>query len=190
MKTPNVSPPGSEMDLKGMVFGGGSLLALDAPPKRKKGKWYWLCQCQLHNVKPKYFRITKLLSGEIKSCGCHGGSVGKNNDDLVGQQIGFVKVFDETRINGNRPEYLVHCVVCNTEKWVRVENLRKHTGISCVCTPRLKNRTIGQYTVLDATNRKNENGLPELLCKDKEGNEVRVLKEELLRTLAEELLAE
>ena len=190
MKNSKVSPSGPEKDLKGMLFGDGSLLALDAPPKRKNGKWYWLCQCQLHKVKPKYFRITKLLSGEIKSCGCHGGSVRKNNDDLVGQQLGFVKVFNETRINGNRPEFLVYCVVCHTEKWVRAENLRKHTGISCICTPRLKHRKIGQYHVLDVPNRKNDDGLPEVLCKNEEGNEVWVLKEELLRALAHEMLEE
>ncbi len=174
-------------DLKGMVFGRGMLLALDEPPKLNNGKWEWKCQCLIHNVEPRYFRITKLKSGEIKSCGCHGGSVPKNNDDLIGKHIGCVKVLNETRINGERPEFMVRCIICGREKWVRAEGLRKHTGISCHCIQSLKHRTIGGYYVLDAKKRKNNEGLPEMLCKTKDGEEVWVLTEELLRTLAQKL---
>ena len=186
------APPSCKRDLRGKVFGNGKLLALDDPPRLDEGgHWEWRCQCQIHDVPPKYFRISKLEHNTIKGCGCHGGSrYHKDNADLIGVQIGFIKVLRESRINGNRPEFKVRCVVCGDEKWVRTENLRKHIGISCQCTPRLKHRVIGGYYVLDTKGRKNGEGLPEMLCEKEHGDEVWVLKEELLRTLAQELLVE
>lgn len=183
------SPPVCKKDLRGMVFGGGSLLALDAPPRLNNGKWEWKCQCLIHNVEPKYFRITKLESGAIKSCGCHGGNrYHINNDDLIGKQIGYIKVRKETRVNNKRSEFKVRCVVCGRERWVRAENLRRHIGISCRCIQTLKHHTIGKYYVLDTEGRKNGDGLPEMRCKKENGEEVWVLTEELLRTLAKEQL--
>lgn len=191
MKDAKNAPSSPPKNLAGRVFGEGLLLALDGPAKLgKNGHWEWPCQCLIHDVDPKYIRVTKLERGAIKSCGCHGGSAPKNNKDLIGQQIGFVKVLSKTRLASGRPEFLVRCVVCKREKWVRAENLRKHIGISCICAPRLKHRTIGQYHVLDKPNRKNDGGLPEVQCKGEDGNEVWVLKEELLRTLAREMTVE
>ena len=43
--------------------------------------------------------------------------------------------------------------------------------------------------MLDTKGRKNGKGLPEMLCEKEHGDEVWVLKEELLRTFAQELLA-
>ena len=179
---------GCKKDLKGKVFGGGLLLALDASPRCVNERWEWLCQCKIHDVPPKYFRISKLESNTIKGCGCHGGSrYHKDNDDLIGVQIGFIKVLRESRINGNRPEFKVRCIVCGREKWVRAENLRKHIGISCHCAPSLKCRTIGKYYVLDSAGRRNEDGFPEALCEKENGDEVWVLTEKLLRMQAEEV---
>ena len=190
MRSTKTSPPSCNKDLKGKRFGNGSLLALDAPPRCVNDKWEWLCQCQIHDVPPKYFRITKLESNTIKGCGCHGGSVRKNNKDLKDKQIGCIKVLNETRISGNRPEFKVCCIVCGREKWVRVENLRKHIGISCHCIPSLKRRTIGPYYVLDAKDRRDTEGFPEMLCEKENGDEVWVHTEKLLRILAKELIAE
>jgi len=189
MHNTNASSPRCKKNLKGMVFGNGALLALDAPPRLSdSGKWEWLCQCQIHDVPPKCFRITKLENGAIKGCGCHGGSrYHKNNDDLIGEQIGCVKVLDETRTNRNRPEFKVRCVVCKREKWVRTEHLRKHISISCRCIPTLKNRTIGGYYVPDPDNRRNDEGLPQILCATENRDEVWVPVEKLLRAFAKEL---
>ena len=186
------APPACPKNLKGQTFGNGKLLALDAPPQlSESGHWEWLCQCQIHDVKPKYFRISKLERGAIKSCGCHGGSrYQKNNQDLIGQKLGFITVLNETRIKDNRPEFNVRCIICGREKWVRAEQLRKHVGISCICAPSLKGRTIGKYYVLSSKGRKNDAGLPEMLCEIKNEDQVWVSTEKLLRTLAKEKLAE
>lgn len=184
------TPPVCKKDLKGKVFGDGKLLALDCPPQQNNnGQWEWLCQCQIHDVPPKYFRVSKLESGSIKSCGCRGGRrYYKDNDDLIGQEVGLIKVLSENRIHRDRPEFKVRCVVCGREKWLRAENIRKHVGISCHCAPALKHRTIGRYYVLKEE-RRNEKGFPEMLCEMKDsGDERWVLKEELLYTLAKELL--
>lgn len=187
--TRNKELTGCKEDLTGKVF-GGLLLALDAPPRCVNDKWEWKCQCQIHDVPPKYFRITKLESGAIKGCGCHGGSrYHKNNDDLIGKQIGCIKVLNESRIAGNRPEFKTRCIVCGNEKWVRAENLRKHIGISCHCLTPLKGRTIGRYYVLDSKGRKNSDGMYETLCEKENGQETWVNTEKLLRTLAKELIA-
>ena len=135
--------------------------------------------------------LNKLENGVIKSCGCHGGrrKLPKSTDDLIGKQIGYVKVLNKTRIKDNRPELLVRCVVCGHEKWVRAENLRMLVGISCNCIPRLLRRKIGNYFVLDTRGRKNDEGLPEFLCATESGDEIWVLVEELLRIIAKERLA-
>lgn len=185
----NKESVGCKKDLKGKVFGDGSLLALNAPPRCVNGKWEWLCQCQIHDVSPKYFRITKLENGTIKGCGCHGGSKPKRNNDLADKQIGCIRVLNDVRTNGNRPELRVRCIVCGREKWVRAENLRKHVGIGCHCMPALNDRTVGTYYVLDAKERRNNEGLPEMLCERENGAKVWVRKEKLLHTLAKELIA-
>ena len=180
---------GCNKSIKGKRYSGGMLVALDAPPRCVNERWEWLCQCQIHDVPPKYLRITKLENGEIKGCGCHGGSMRKNNSDLIGEQIGCVEVLNETRINGNRPENKVRCIVCGREKWVRVENLRKHIGIRCYCIPTLNDRIIAPYYVLDAKERKNNEGLPELLCEKENGEKVWIQAEKLIRILAKDLAA-
>ena len=176
--------------LAGTLFNDGMLLALNTPPRLHANHWEWLCQCQVHDVPPKYFRISKLKSGEIKSCGCHGGSESEDTTYLGGKRLGFVKVRYETRKSKRGEERLVKCAVCGKTKWVLSSYLRKHKGISCYCTPRkLEGMTIGKYRVVDKTERKNNAGLPEILCDKEDGSQVWVSKEKILHTLATEMKA-
>ena len=185
------TPMYAGVNLTGQMFNNGKLLALNAPPRLFENRWEWLCQCQVHDVPPKYFRITKLQSGEIKGCGCHGGSEKKEAPTLGGMRLGFIRVLYETREGKKGTEYLTQCVVCKTRKWVRASNLLNHTGISCRCVPKqLIGRKIGKYFVVDNRERKNDAGLPEVFCEKENGNNVWVSKERLLRTLADELVKE
>lgn len=175
-------------DLRGMTF--GYLLVLDdIPEKREDGHWWYKVFCGAPGChrEDHWMRSDKIK--KAKTCGCHFGQ-DLELPSCAGTQLGFVEVSSELQINAMRPELKTQCVVCGTKKWVRVENLQKHIGISCRCAPSLKGRTIGKYTVpFDAETRTNGNGLPETLCEKENGNKVWVSTEMLLRTLANELKA-
>lgn len=173
-------------DLRGMTF--GYLLVLDDfPEKRDDGHWWYKVYCSAPGCTrdDKWMRDDKIV--KAKTCGCHFGQE-KTVPPFVGKQLGFVKVLDEFREHNNRPELKTRCVVCGEEKWVRVENLRKHIGISCRCAPSLRGRIIGKYKVIPyEQERTNAKGFPQMLCEKENGNEIWVSTEQLLRTLAKQL---
>lgn len=66
--TPATEP---KENLRGRVF--GALTVLDDPPKKSStNHWEWKCRCNVCGTE-KYFRATKLRSGEVTSCGCQRG---------------------------------------------------------------------------------------------------------------------
>lgn len=81
------------LDLKGQRF--GQLLVLDKAPSRK-GKTYWLCQCNCG--KKKEIQTSHLRSGAIKSCGA-----------------------PECKIANNK-EYIKVCPICNKQFSTNVNN--------------------------------------------------------------------
>lgn len=173
-------------DLRGMTF-GYVLVLDDLPEKRDDGHWWYKIYCSAPGCTrdDRWMRDDRIV--KAKTCGCHYGQE-QVIPPLSGKQLGFVKVLDEIREQGMRLEFKVRCVVCGKEKWVRAENLKKHIGISCRCAPSLRGRFIGKYEVLPyEQERTNAKGLPEMLCRKENGNEVWVSTELLLRTLAKEL---
>ena len=187
---PDVSAKYDGQNLANKRYNDEQILALNMPPRFNDGHWEWMCQCQIHDVQPRYISIEALESGEIKGCGCYSEGLCETKDihSLARERFGFIKVLPETRMGKKGLEYKCRCVSCRKTKWVLATSLLKHEAISCNCIPKnLVGRQIGSYRLLDKAEHKDENGYPELRCEKEDGKVVYVRKELLWRTLANEL---
>lgn len=87
-------------DLTDMRF--GRLIALEPTEKRHRGSIVWKCQCTCEDKTIVYRSSTKLLEGDINSCGCLKREQDKIN--LTGQSKGNYEhlrlAFQEQKIDG------------------------------------------------------------------------------------------
>lgn len=109
------------LDLTNQRF--GDLIALEKV-KSRKGKTYWLCECQLCGTK-KEVQTGHLVSGAIKSCGCQ-----KEKNSFKKQEQKCIlcnKIFISN--NPNRK----YCYECSPE------------GLSAAESQRMKKRALKHY---------------------------------------------
>ena len=101
-------------------------------------------------------------------------------------QIGFMKLLPEVVHGMERKLHHVCCVICNKDRWIYEDDLFKHRKIHCdKCTPSGKDTYIeGLFVTEDIRTTKQK-----ILCKTDTGEYKKVLKEYILRAVADEMLA-
>ena len=98
------------LDITGQRF--GKLVAISKAESRK-GKTYWLCQCDCGNTKE--IQTCHLVNGSIRSCGCLTSNSINNIINNVSQDIG------ETRI----------CEICGKEFILQINNFTRKCCYEC-----------------------------------------------------------
>ena len=123
------------IDLTGQKFGYLTVLKREFS---RKGKIYWLCQCDCGN------KVTvsgcNLKSGTSKSCGCLRKKIisQQNTIDLTGQKFGFLTVLKRDISKKSKWVYWVCQCECGNIISVNGSNLRQGYTKSCGCQKKSK----------------------------------------------------
>lgn len=138
----------------GKTYNYLTVISLDEDYKKenniKSANAYYKCKCKCGNYKT--VRITTLVAGEVKSCGCLKKEQEKENlihgitlIDLTGQKFGLLTVLerDETIEDGKRDARWKCKCECGNIKTIRSSTLRNGTTTSCGC---LK-ESYGEYKI-------------------------------------------
>ena len=138
----------------GKTYNYLTVISLDEDYKKenniKSANAYYKCKCKCGNYKT--VRITTLVAGEVKSCGCLKKEQEKENlihgitlIDLTGQKFGLLTVLerDDAIEDGKRDARWKCKCECGNIKTIRSSNLRNGTTTSCGC---LK-ESYGEYKI-------------------------------------------
>lgn len=131
---------GKLIDLTGQKFGYLTVLERDFS---KKGKVYWLCQCDCGNTIS--VRGDSLKKGYTKTCGC------SKINDLTGQKFGRLMVLRQDFSKKDRTIYWICKCDCGNIVSVKGSSLKSHNTKSCGC---LQKEIVSKQKLVDLTGQK------------------------------------
>lgn len=139
---------------------------------RSSGSRVWRCKCDcgaFHDV-----TTHRLVSGEVKSCGCLPTVTPEN---LKGKRFGRLTVIEltQSRKSNGAAVWLCRCD-CGNEVPVSSGSLKRGTTTSCGCIRRedLTGMKFGKLTVLSLGNKSNKGGGSFWICRCDCGNQCQV----------------
>ena len=170
------------LDITGQKF---NFLTALKKEESKKGKTYWLFQCDCGNQ--KILQATQVKNGTVKSCGCGLARPHENLQDLVGEKFGRLTVIKQTqKPEGvkNKSRYWECKCDCGNIHIVSTPSLRSGKVQSCGCLNRevrqqqfSKNEIGNKYCdliVIAEAENKNFSGGLRWVCECSCGNKIEV----------------
>jgi 5-methylcytosine-specific restriction endonuclease McrA len=141
-------------DITGQKF--GRLLAIERTEEKSGTNYKWLCQCECGTQKK--IRLSDLLNGKIRSCGCLHKETSmqklkkiSNFKDLTGQRFGKLIAVEREKVkSGSQYKWLCQCD-CGNTVWARIDGLQRGDIKSCGCLTRfidLTGKRFGRLIVI------------------------------------------
>ena len=124
-------------DITGKRF--GKLVAISKSDKRKNNMSWWKCQCDCGKVLD--VRLTSLLTGVTKSCGCS-RKVGSTFEDLIGKRFNKLLVLERVGTRWHSPYWKCLCD-CGNITYVNSSSLKYGATKGCGCGEGQSLRTHG-----------------------------------------------